>query len=230
VEATRSQRKGCTPIITLRKDGCGPNYIIPNLNRDCNKAKSIEIRSSIRWIDTFKTPNGGLNVPFIDKLGRYTGNTVYKWSCDPRSLITTVTATILKRIVAYARKHNKSWIVNKRLKDLTSAAAYYAISKNSYFWDRILFFCRDLQKRGKTISSLRIFFSSKWDDHKRFVYSQVSFQTNWLLFRAAKPRDKSHFYSSKTSGRASLFTLRNSPSKVDVTNCVREIAYAISMV
>lgn len=216
-------------VITERGDTSDPPYVVRLLNRDCLRQKAISIRSSTRWIDTYKTPNGGLGVPFIDKLGFYTGHLVYKWSCDPRSLITTVVSTISKRIVDYCYRHNKARVVNKYLKSLLQASAYYAFSKNSHFWDRILFFSRNLEKNGKLIHRLRLYFSSKWDDNKRFVYSQVIFQTNWLLFRAYRPRDKSLFYKSRMKASWGFYP-GCSPSREIVTNQVRDIAYAMSLI
>lgn len=215
-------------IVTLGGDSSDPDYNIRNLDRDCLRQKAISIRSSVRWIDTFKTPNGGLGVPFIDRLGRYTGQLIYKWSCDPRSLITTVCSTIADRLIKYCRRHNEWKTIRRFLKPLFAAASYYAFTKNSYFWDRILFFSRNLEKMGKLIHKVRLFFSSKWDDNKRFVYSQVIFQTNWLLFRAPRPRDKSLFFRERK--RAFWSNPESSPSRLATTNCIREIAYAISQV
>jgi len=215
-------------IITLRGDESDPAYKVVNLNRNCLRQKAISIRASTAWIDTFKTPNGGLGVPFIDELGRFTGHLVYRWSCDPRSLISTVISTISSRIMKYARRHNKYHIVKRFSKALLGAAAYYAISKNSYFWDRVLFFSRNLEKKGSLIHRLRLFYSSKWDDNKRFVISQVIFQTNWLLFRVFRPRDKSLFFSS---GKNTIWRKPDcAPPRLAVTNIVRDIAYAMSMV
>jgi len=207
---------------------CDPPYVIKRLNRDTLRQKGVSIRSSCSWIDTFKTPNGGLDVPFIDKLGRFTGSTLYKWSCDPRSLIATVVSTISKRLVDYCRRHNKYSVIKKHLRSLLGASAYYAFTKDLRFWDRILFFCRNLQERGNLVHRLRLLFSSRWDDNKRFVYSQVIFQTDWLLFRAARPRDKSHFFKERARSRWS--NPEASPSKVIVTNIVRDIAYAMSRI
>lgn len=227
-ESIPSNRKRVRNVITERGDISDPPYIVRLLNRDCLRQKAVVIKSSTRWIDTYKTPNGGLGVPFIDKLGFYTGHLVYKWSCDPRSLITTVVSTITKRIVDYAHRHNKKSVVRKYKKPLFQAAAYYAFTKNSYFWDRILYFSRNLEKNGMLIHRLRLFFSSKWDDNKRFVYSQVIFQTNWLLFRASRPRDKSLFFRDRK--KATWSDPSCSPCRDVLTNQVREIAYAISMI
>jgi hypothetical protein len=215
------------PRIVINKSGNMLPYKPRLLNRDCSNARAISIRSSTRWIDAFKTPNGGLNVPFIDDLGRFTGLSAYRWSCDPRSLIATTTSTICSRLLKYCRKHNDPKVVKKRLHDLMEASAYYAFTKNAYFWDRILFFSRNLERYKKPLRSLRIFFTSKWDDQKRFVYSHVTFQTQWLLFRALLPRDKSLFntFKRKTWSNPSRW-----PDKSLVTNCIREISYEISMV
>lgn len=210
----------------MRGDVRDPEYNIRNLDRDTLRQKGVTIKSSTRWLDTFKTPNGGLSIPFIDKLGRFTGFTLYKWSCDPRSLIATVVATISRRLIAYARRHNPFHIVLRFSKSLLGAAAYYAFSKNSHFWDRILYFARDLAKRGTLVHRVRLFHSSKWDDNKRFVYSQVIFQTNWLLSRVFRPRDKSHFYSEE---RRSIWRKPSSaPPRQQVTDSMRDIAYAMS--
>jgi len=222
---------GCTrgiPSPSLREGPDAPLYRVRLLDRNCPKARLISIKSSLRWIDTYKTPNGGLSVPYIDRLGKFTGTTLYRWSCDPRSLLTTVVATIHQRIESYAMRHNPAHVVLRLRKALFSAAAYYAFSKNAHFWDRVLFFCRDLQKRGSLIHRLRLFFSSKWDDDKRFVYSQVIFQTNWLLSRASRsmPRDKSLFY--RHGSRPWSFRPESVPSRASLTNTVRDLAYAIS--
>jgi len=217
-----------TSTVTLSSSACDPLFKTELLDRDTLRKKGVNIRASTSWIQCFNTPNGGLNVPYIDNLGRFTGHFLYKWSCDPRSLLMTTVSTIARRLMVYAKGHNKSFIVRRHSKALLGAAAYYAFSKNAYFWDRVLFFCRDLQNRGKLIHRLRLFFSSKWDDNKRFVISQVIFQTNWLLFRAFRPRDKSLFY-----GRVKRTTWSDpscSPPKISVTNCIREIAYAISSI
>jgi len=217
-----------TVVFTLRGDDSDPEYKISTINRDCPRKKAISIKSSLRWIDTFKTPNGGLNVPFIDDLGRFTGTTLYKWSCDPRSIITTVVSTIAKRLVRYAIRHNKFRIVKKHYKSIVGAACYYAFTKDSHFWDRVLFFTRNLEKRGNLIHRLRLFFSSKWSDCKRFVISQVIFQTHWLLSRGKCPRDKLQFYEGikNTIWRKP----ESAPPRTMLTNVVREIAYAISSI
>jgi hypothetical protein len=215
-------------IITLSGDTLDPQFRVRLLDRDCPRQKGISLKKSLRWIDTFKTPNGGLNVPYIDNLGRFTGHTLYKWSCDPRSLIATVVSTISKRLVDYCRKHNKWHMVKKHLKPLVGAAAYYAFTKNSHFWDRILFFCRNLQERGTLIHRFRLFYSSKWSDYNRFVISQVIFQTNWLLSRVHEPRDKLLFYNS--SKRTFWSDPSRAPLKTNITNRIRELAYAISSI
>jgi len=220
---------GFTSTITLRGGTGDPEYKVRNLDRNCLRQKAISIRASTSWIDTYKTPNGGLGVPFIDELGRFTGHLVYRWSCDPRSLLTTTVATIADRLRKYCLRHNPKHIVKRHSKALLGAAAYYAFSKNSYFWDRVLFFSRNLEKRGMLIHRIRLKFSSKWDDCKRFVLSQVTFQTNWLLFRVYRPRDKSHFFS-KSVKRTIWPTPDCSPTRLCLTNQVREIAYAISQI
>lgn len=222
-------KKKATPIITLRGDEGDPQYRVRLLDRNCLRQKAISVRAGTSWIDTHKTPNGGLGVPFIDHLGRFTGHLVYRWSCDPRSLITTTISTVAHRLLTYCRRHNKARIVKRFSKAILGAAAYYSMSKNLYFWDRILFFCRDLQSRGSLIHRLRLYFSSKWDDNKRFVISQVIYQTNWLLFRVYRPRDKSQFFSERIR-RTCWREPSGGPTRDSLTTTIRDIAYAISQI
>jgi hypothetical protein len=221
-------RSPATTMITLRGDDCDPQYIIQMINRQCPRKKALSIKSSLRWIDTYKTPNGGLRVPYIDELGRITGHTLYKWSCDPRSLIASVISTVSKRLLKYCLKHNIHRVVKRFLPSIVGAAAYYVFTKDSHFWDRILFFSRNLEKRGTLIHRLRLFFSSKWSDHKRFVISQVIFQTHWLLSRGKSPRDKLQFFKERS--RTLWRKPEDSPSRLEITNTIRDLAYAISSI
>lgn len=226
---TDSKSRKAAPVITLSEDPGCRDYKIVNLDRNCLRQKAISIRAGTSWIDTYKTPNGGLGVPYIDKLGRFTGHLVYRWSCDPRSLVSTIVSTIANRLLRYCRRHNHARVVRRFSKTIVGAAAYYAFTKNSYFWDRVLFFSRNLEKRGTLIHRLRLYFSSKWDDNKRFVISQVIFQTNWLLFRVYRPRDKSHFFLREV--RSTLWRKPvDAPPRLAVTEQIRDIAYAISRV
>jgi len=217
-----------TTISTMRADDCGPPCNIRLLNRDTPFAKGVRIKSSTRWIDIKTHPFSGFYVPCFDVLGRFTGSFMYKWNCDPRSLITTCVSTISKRLVDYARKHNKWHVVKRFLKPILGCATYYCMTKNSHFWDRVLFFSRNLEKYGNLLHRVRLSFTSKMDDNKRFVYSQVSFQTNWLLSRALVPRDKSTFFMRVK--RTIWSNPDSAPPVSSVTSCIRELAVAISSV
>jgi len=220
-------KKERTPIITSRGDRRDPEYMISLLDRGCSKARAISIRDSDRWLDTYKTPCGGLGVPYIDDLGRITGHLIHKWACDPKTLVASCISTVASRLLRYARRHNKRKLVGAHSKAILGAASYYIFSQNHHFHDRILFFLRDLSKRGTLIHRLRLFFSSKMDDDKRFVYSQTCFQVNWLLFQGTKPRDKSMFYNVE---RTIWKSPGDAPNRTIVTNIIREIAYTISRI
>jgi hypothetical protein len=153
--------------------------------------RGAKIRNSRRWISGICAPVTKLSFPYIDKLGKYTGSTLFEWSCDPKSFVASVVSTIANRAVNRAIKHNEMRVVLAHSGLLVRAAYYYAISKNSYFWDRMLFFIKDLKKYGKLIQTFVLRYVLKTDAHKRFVYGHVCSQTQWLLFRAERPRDKS---------------------------------------
>jgi hypothetical protein len=201
---------GCktVPIFVVDKGEDGNVGVSPAcLPRYPKRVRGFQIRNSDRWADSAKIPHGAFNVPFIDNLGRFTGITLYKWYCDPRQLLASTVATIAQRLEVYCRRHNKNFVVKRNLPRILRCASYYAMTKNAWYWDRILFFSRNLEKHGKRLLHLTIKYVNKGDDNKRFVYSQVSSQTNWLLFRAKRPRDKSLFiqkgmaWTSRVTGK-----------------------------
>jgi hypothetical protein len=183
----RVDRRG---VIELLED-VSAEYVPNVVSGFAPRIRGAKIRNSKRWIEGIPAPATALSFPFIDKLGRFTGTTLFKWSCDPRSFVSSVVSTIANRIVNRAKHYNDMRLVVRNSDRLVRAAYYYAISKNSYFWDRILFFTKDLEKHGKRIHTMVLKYVLKTDAHKRFVYGHVCSQTKWLLFRVERPRDKS---------------------------------------
>jgi len=191
-------RPARVPVATLSNDPDAPLCDVKTITQaHPPKMKGVSVRSSLRWVDILRFPTTPYDIPHIDRLGRYTGFTRYRWSCDPRSAIATVVATIASRLRAYCRRHNDARFIRQNDHRILRAAALYALTKNSYMWDRVLFFARNLEKRGKLIHTCLLRFLSKLDENNQFVYSQVSYQTNWLLFRALRPRDKSKLNKGK---------------------------------
>jgi hypothetical protein len=148
------------------------------------------MRSSKRW---YPAPSNEETryLPYIDKLGRNTGTSIYRWTCTSSQYVSTVVSTVFSRLNAYARRHNEYRLVIRNQERLLKVSYYYAVTGNNYLWDRVLYFSRNLEKYGTLIHRAMIKFVQKADDYIRFVYSQVCFQTHWLLFRAERPRDKS---------------------------------------
>lgn len=177
-------------MIELIEDPVAP-FTVPTVSGIAPRMRGAKIRNSKRWIAGISPPVTAMDFPYIDKLGRYTGTTLFKWYCDPKSFVASVVSTIASRLINRARHYNSMRLVERFSDRIIRAAYYYAISKNSYFWDRILFFVKDLEKNGKLIQTCVLRYILKTDAHKRFVYGHVCSQTQWLLFRAERPRDKS---------------------------------------
>jgi len=178
-------------VIALREDASGCDFQPLSFSGFAPRVRGAKIRNSKRWIAGTAPPLTGLSFPYINKLGQFTGTTLFKWSCDPRSFIASVISTITHRIVNRALQYNTMRTVVKSSDIIVRAAFYYATSKNSYFWDRILFFTKDLEKNGHLLHKFVLKWVLTTDVHKRFVYGHVCNQTKWLLFRAERPRDKS---------------------------------------
>jgi len=146
---------------------------------------------SKRWYTQRDLVKSSYVIPYIDKLGAFTGHDLATVRCSPSQYVATVTATILDRLRKRATQYNNHKVVNKHRSLLTGAAYYYSISKNSWFLDRVLALLKNLEENQRIIWKILKKFLCTLDENKRFVYSQVYFQTNWLYTRALAPRDKS---------------------------------------
>jgi len=181
-------------FITLGHDD-SPRFFEEHLIGYQPQKRAVSIKNSSRWYDCFPLPDSGngweWKIPYINKVGKYTGHTVYRWNCAPQAALATIISTISKRLLFYARRHNKLHVVRRNYKRIVGAAYLYAVTKNAWFMDRILFFLRKLEERGNLIHKFTLKFLVKQDEYIRFVYSQVLLQTNWLLSQARRPCDKS---------------------------------------
>lgn len=172
-------------------DEVGIPFEVRTLPPHAPTARAIEVKKSAKWLTDQKFPSGGLTIPFIDKRGKFTGSNCYRVDWNPASVIATVSSTIYKRIRSWVLNKNKSPKKHNYQDLLMRCAGYYAISKNNYFWDRILYLTKNIVKNRKAINSLLYSFATKLDAHKWFVYGHVCLQTKWLTSRALRPRDKS---------------------------------------
>lgn len=189
-EARKQQHREEHGDITLCDEIVHP-FKIPSFTGNAPRIRGAKIRNSKRWIAGISQPVTAFDFPFIDRLGRYTGSTLFRWTCDQRQFVASVVSTVASRLINRAKHYNDMRLVESNQGLILRAAFYYAISKNNYFWDRILFFVKNLKENGKLIQSFVVGHILKTDAHKRFVYGHVCSQTQWLLFRAERPRDKS---------------------------------------
>lgn len=172
----------------------------------------LQVKKSKRWA-TEQVPSGAYKLPYISKCGKFTGVSLGTFSSTPTQVVATIMATILSRARHWVYNHNSYSAVVKHRRLIIRSAYYYAVSHNSWFWDRFLFLSKEIEKNKNIICALSLRFMSKLDDYNRFVYSQVCVQTNWLLFRGRYPsdrRDKSHYgkASSSKSFRLGIFFRR----------------------
>jgi len=151
--------------------------------------KGVKIRSSRSWYGPDFTPKP-FQIPYIDNLGRYTGHTLYEWTCESRQAFATIYATISNRLINYCKRHNPWTIVKKHLRSIAMVSFVYSQNHSLHLWDRVLWMARNLTIRGRSLHKIGLHFFCKLSDNIRFVYGQVCSQTNWLFFRAERPRDK----------------------------------------
>jgi len=190
--------------ITIKsgREGSFVEHECRNLTNLHMNPRGVHLRMSTRWIQhksqrSVMTP---VEIPYIDKLGRYSGCTIYRAHMQPSSFISTVTSTIFKRIFSYSVAKNGLQVTRIRQAQLFRCAAYYSLSKNSYFWDRVITMVKDLGKNYNSLSRIAHKFSFKLDAPTRFVYGHICYQIQWLTFRAVKPRDKSGISDSYLPG------------------------------
>lgn len=192
--ATRPGNRHRLNHITLDSERGGVEFKVRTLPRKLSSIKALNIRSSKRWIKNLPCPGTEVLLPFISKVGKFTGTNLYKCSLQPQSAISIIISTIFRRLKFWSLRRNSVHDVDIMQNILVKCAAYYALSKNEYFIDRILALSKvNLRKNKSLISKILHFYTTKLDDHKWFVYGHVCLQTYWLTSRALRPRDKSAF-------------------------------------
>lgn len=198
----RTGRKINTPVRVNNKSancvvsgfpGTYKAFEVRTLPVDKFKIKGLNMLTSKRWISHQRFPTADVELPLIDRLGRYTGGVLYKCSLQPQSYISVVISTIFRRVKTRLLRTNHISEVNKRQNILLKCCAYYALTKNNYFFDRFTALSKNLADGWRTIKSILHRNVIKLDAHKWFVYGHVCLQTQWLTSRALRPRDKSNF-------------------------------------
>jgi len=178
----------------------GPQAGVRIITNPAAPIRGVRIRNSLAWYDSLPTARSGWSLPLLDRVGKFTGYTVAKWATDPRSVVATMVATAGRRLTAYATHHNKMEEVAKYKNMFLRASYIYLVTGNVHLWDRVLYFSRNLEKRGRLIHRILLKFLLRTDIDVRFVYSHVCYQAKWLLFRALRPRDKSGTVIHGTEG------------------------------
>lgn len=173
-------------------------------------------------------------MPYIDPLGRISGLNVGRWEADPRQVVSSTVSTIATRLMKRCYKNERNPKLKRKIPGKMDLAvrlsAYYALTKNLYFWNRVLFLSKSFVKNGALLHRILVSCLAKADASIRFVYSHVSFQTKWLLFRAERPRDKSALNKQRRLARkkSSSFRERFSGVLVDTNDAILRSAERIS--
>jgi predicted DNA-binding protein len=169
------------------------------------------------------------SIPMIDDWGKFTGTTAHRTIMKPSSYIATVVATINNRALKWVGRHQAIRNARKLRGVISSASYIYAITKNLWFWDRFLYLSKNLARNAQVLRGIIKKYLGRLDDYTRFVHSQVTIQTNWLLFRASRPRDKSSSRGFLTSlWKRSIALFKTRPSYV-INSCNHVASYMEAM-
>jgi len=130
-------------------------------------------------------------LPYIEHCGRISNSIQYYWTCKPSSCVSTMVATVYKRLLdTMLRRFKKKAFKLSNL--LLRCAAYYVFTKNDYFWNRLLAVLRFKRSARRRAKDMILFYEAKLDDNTRFVLRQVWLhQANWHKSRAERPRAQS---------------------------------------
>jgi hypothetical protein len=185
----RNKNKSKLNFVSCERQGL--EWKIQEIPKVRSHVKSLNVLTSLAWIDCPKFPSGSIELPLIDRRGKLTGEVLYTSKFQPQQYISTVISTTLRRLKFWVLSHkSKIGDYNKRQGLLLRAASLIAMTKNYYLLDRVLFLTKDLAKNWIHIDSLVKRFAKRVDDYTWFVYGHVCFQTQWLTSRAVRPRDK----------------------------------------
>jgi len=209
----------------------GPKYNIKKVS-ESSGVPGCRLRRCLRWFPS-QPMKVEMALPHIDKLGRYSGFSAAHWTADPRQIVSSTVSTISRRLLNRCLQHEyrNKWRarVEGKLDLIVRLSAYYALTKDLYFWNRVLFLSKSIVKNGALLHRLLVFRLAKADANIRFVYSHVSLQTKWLLFRAERPRDKSALNSQRKQVCLRTPHFREAFSRTFVNSNVAILKSAVQM-
>jgi len=218
--------QGCFVRYTSLK-GDGIPYCPINIRRKENlKTQGFRFKHSERWISSLRDFPVTREIPYYDELGFFTGTSLGRWECFNESFISSCIATVYSRLNKRARKYNSYRQCESAVGAMLRAATYYALTRNSWFWDRIVFLVKDLKKNAYLIHRLSTRHMLKCDANVRFVYSHAIFQAQWLISRVLRPRDKSPLHQTKKDRPKSIDLRR----RLNGTQGLRLICEKISLI
>lgn len=185
-------------FLCLDRDRGGVPFKVRQMPANRPSVLGVNVLTSKAWIKTPPPVRVPVSIPYIDRWGKFTGAACYTSVQTPQGFMSIVISTLFRRLKFWTLRKNSLGEFNKRQAILLKACGYYALTKNDWFWNRILALTRvSLCDRWRTIKSLLHSVSHKLDAHTWFVYGHVCLQTQWLTSRALRPRDKSAFSKSE---------------------------------
>jgi len=156
----------------------------------------MSVRTSTRWFDDVRSKRMHTPIPYVSNSGKISGSTLCFWTAYPEQICASLTSTVYSRIRKIVGKRHSFKYAGRCRETLFSAAAYYACTRDDWFFDRFLGILR--RKHRRSAHNLLKYALCTLDDDKRFVINQICDQISWLSFRSRGPcdpqrRDKSWY-------------------------------------
>jgi hypothetical protein len=135
------------------------------------------------------------DIPYLDYKGRPTRHVLVRLSGDPLLIISSLICTAYTRLSTFARKHNTTFDVVKRLDLIAAIVAYQIVSGDAYHYSRFLSLIKiGVRSQEQTICKLLRYVVSRLPVYTRGLYIRLWKRSYWFSFRGRSrnnsvPRD-----------------------------------------
>jgi len=144
-------------------------------------------RTSYRWFDCQLSQRVFTPIPFVNRSGKFSINTLCFWTAYPEQIVASLCSTVYQRLLRIiANRFTWKYAVGNR-QLLLKISALYTVTHHDSMVDRFLGILRKQDNLG-VAHRLLYHYTCKLGAHTRFVYNQLTSLSLWLTFRSTTCR------------------------------------------
>lgn len=178
----RLQPRGINPSCRGAVPHTPPKYKAPH-----PPLEGMVSRTSYRWFDCQISKRVFTPIPFVNRSGKFSINTLCFWTAYPEQIVASLCSTVYNRLLRIiANRFTWRYAVGNR-QLLLKISALYTVTHHDSMLDRFLGILRKEKGIGAA-QRLCYHYTCKLGAHTRFVYNQLTSLSLWLTFRSTTCR------------------------------------------